>query len=92
MIAGTGFALFAAPNNNAIMSSVEKQHYGLATSLLSTTRLFGQVLSVAMMNLILSLSWHGLAPQAALLQNLEIALLIFALCAGLGVIPARVRK
>jgi hypothetical protein len=45
-----------------------------------------------MMNLILSLSWHGLAPQAALLQNLEIALLIFALCAGLGVIPARVRK
>ena len=92
MITGTGFALFAAPNNNAIMSSVEKQHYGLATSLLSTTRLFGQVLSVAMMNLILSLSWHGLAPQAALLQNLEIALLIFALCAGLGVIPARVRK
>ena len=92
MITGTGFALFAAPNNNAIMSSVEKQHYGLATSLLSTTRLFGQVLSVAMMNLILSLSWHGLAPQAALLQNLEIALLIFALCAGLGVIPAKVRK
>ena len=92
MITGTGFALFAAPNNNAIMSSVEKQHYGLATSLLSTTRLFGQVLSVAMMNLILSLSWHGLAPQAALLQNLEIALLIFALCAGLGVIPAKIRK
>ena len=92
MITGTGFALFAAPNNNAIMSSVEKQHYGLATSLLSTTRLFGQVLSVAMMNLILSLSWHGLAPQAALLQNLEIALLIFALCAGLGVIPAKVRN
>lgn len=92
MITGTGFALFAAPNNNAIMSSVEKQHYGLATSLLSTTRLFGQVLSVAMMNLILSLSWHGLAPQAALLQNLEIALLIFAICAGLGVIPAKVRK
>lgn len=91
MITGTGFALFAAPNNNAIMSSVEKQHYGLATSLLSTTRLFGQVLSVAMMNLILSLSWHGLAPQAALLQNLEIALLIFAICAGLGVIPAKIR-
>ncbi len=91
LITGTGFALFAAPNNNAIMSSVEKKHYGLATSLLSTTRLMGQVLSVAMMNLILSLQWTGLAPKETLLQNLEIALLCFALFSGLGIIPAKIR-
>ena len=92
MITGTGFALFAAPNNNAIMSSVEKKHYSLAASLLSTTRLFGQVLSVAMMNLILSLEWSGLAPRETLLQNLEIALMCFAIISALGIIPAKAHR
>ena len=92
LITGTGFALFAAPNNNAIMSSVEKKHYGLAASLLSTTRLVGQVLSVAMMNLILSLKWTDLAPRENLLQNLEIALLCFAIFSAMGIIPAKTRK
>ena len=92
LITGTGFALFAAPNNNAIMSSVEKKHYGLAASLLSTTRLVGQVLSVAMMNLILSLKWTDLAPRETLLQNLEIALLCFAIFSAAGVLPAKIRK
>ena len=92
LITGTGFALFAAPNNNAIMSSVEKKHYGLAASLLSTTRLVGQVLSVAMMNLILSLKWTDLAPRENLLQNLEIALLCFAIFSAAGVLPAKIRK
>ncbi|SHK47804.1 drug resistance transporter, EmrB/QacA subfamily [Selenomonas ruminantium] len=92
IITGTGFALFAAPNNNAIMSAVEKKHYGLAASLLSSTRLVGQVLSVALMNLILSLSWDGLSLQETLLQNLQLALLFFALLSGLGVIPAKVRQ
>lgn len=92
IITGTGFALFAAPNNNAIMSAVEKKHYGLAASLLSSTRLVGQVLSVALMNLILSLNWEGLGLQENLLQNLQLALLIFALLSVAGVIPAKIRK
>jgi len=92
IITGTGFALFAAPNNNAIMSSVEKKHYSLAASLLSTTRLFGQVLSVAIMNLILSLQWTDCAPREILLQNLQIALLCFAIFSAAGIIPAKARK
>ena len=92
IITGIGFALFAAPNNNAIMSSVEKKHYSLAASLLSTTRLFGQVLSVAIMNLILSLQWTDYAPREALLQNLQIALLCFAIFSAAGIIPAKARK
>ena len=92
IITGTGFALFAAPNNNAIMSSVEKKHYSLAASLLSTTRLFGQVLSVAIMNLLLSLQWADCAPRETLLQNLQIALLCFAIFSAAGIIPAKARK
>ena len=92
IITGIGFALFAAPNNNAIMSSVEKKHYSLAASLLSTTRLFGQVLSVAIMNLLLSLQWADCAPRETLLQNLQIALLCFAIFSAAGIIPAKARK
>lgn len=92
LITGAGFALFAAPNNNAIMSSVEKKHYGLAASLLSTVRLAGQVLSVAIMNLILSLHGEKLPPQETLLQNLELSLLFFAVISALGVLPAKARN
>jgi len=92
LITGAGFALFAAPNNNAIMSSVEKKYYSLASSLLSTVRLGGQVLSVAAMNLILSLNWLDLPQKENLLQNLELALLFFAIISALGIIPAKARR
>lgn len=51
---GTGFALFASPNSNAIMSSVEKRFYGVASSTLSTMRLTGQAISMALVTLILA--------------------------------------
>ena len=92
ILQGIGMGLFTTPNTNAIMSSVEKKHYSLAASLLSTTRLFGQVLSVAIMNLILSLQWADCAPREILLQNLQIALLCFALFSAAGVIPAKARN
>jgi len=45
-ILGTGFALFASPNINAIMSSVEPKSYGVASAMISTTRCVGQMLSM----------------------------------------------
>lgn len=92
IITGVGFALFAAPNNNAIMSSVEKKHYSLAASLLSTVRLLGQVLSVALMNLVLSLSWPDLTITEELARNTILALLLFALLSGIGVMPAAAKR
>lgn len=43
---GFGFALFSSPNTNAIMSSVEKRQYGIASASVGTMRLVGQVLSL----------------------------------------------
>lgn len=51
---GFGFALFAAPNNNAIMSSVEAKFYGIASSILAVMRLTGQAMSMAIVTLLLS--------------------------------------
>ena len=41
-----GFALFSSPNTNAVMSSVERGFYGVASATLGTTRLVGQMLSM----------------------------------------------
>jgi EmrB/QacA subfamily drug resistance transporter len=46
MILGLGFALFSSPNVNAVMSSVDKNLYGLASGTLGTMRLTGQMFSM----------------------------------------------
>ncbi|EGO64687.1 MFS transporter [Acetonema longum] len=51
---GVGFALFASPNNNAIMSAVEKKLYGVASSSLGTMRLVGQAVSMAVVTLLIA--------------------------------------
>ncbi|MGQ9632218.1 MAG: MFS transporter [bacterium] len=52
---GFGFALFSSPNTNAIMGSVEKRFYGIASGTLGTMRLTGQMLSMGIVMLIFSI-------------------------------------
>lgn len=54
-ILGLGFALFSSPNMNAIMSSVEKSFYGIASGTVATMRLIGQMLSMATVTFLFSL-------------------------------------
>lgn len=49
---GIGIAFFASPNTNAIMSSVEKRDYAVASSMVSTMRMIGGVLGLGLTNLI----------------------------------------
>jgi len=56
MIIGLGLALFSSPNTYAIMSSVEKIFYGVASATLSTMRLLGQLLSMGLVMLVLSVN------------------------------------
>ncbi len=46
ILLGFGFALFSSPNMSAIMGSVERQFYGVASGMLGTMRLVGQTLSL----------------------------------------------
>ena len=55
VILGFGFALFSSPNTNAVMSSVEKKSYGIASSILGTMRITGQMFSMGIAMLIFSL-------------------------------------
>jgi EmrB/QacA subfamily drug resistance transporter len=93
---GVGFALFASPNTNAIMGSVDKSLYGVASSLMGNMRLLGQSVSMAVVSLITSILMRGLAIGdngyvPALMASLRIAFIIFAVLCVLGVFASLVR-
>ncbi len=54
-ILGFGFGFFSSPNINAVMSSVEKKFYGVASGMLGTMRLTGQMFSMGMTLLLFAL-------------------------------------
>lgn len=55
IILGFGFAFFSSPNTNAIMSSVERRFYGVASGMVATMRMIGQMLSMGIVMLVFSL-------------------------------------
>jgi MFS family permease len=86
-ILGFGFALFSSPNTNAVMSSVEKRWYGVASATLGTMRLMGQALSMGIATLVFTLYVGRLqiqeASHALFLKSVQVAFVIFAgLCFG----------
>ncbi|HOG20600.1 MAG TPA: MFS transporter [Salinivirgaceae bacterium] len=56
MLLGLGFALFSSPNTNAVMTSVDRKTYGIASSILGTMRLTGQMFSMGIAMLVFSIT------------------------------------
>ncbi len=54
-LVGLGFALFSSPNTNSIMGSVDKHDLGLASATVATMRVLGQMVSMALALVLLSL-------------------------------------
>jgi len=82
---GTGFALFSSPNSNAVMGSVEKRFYGVASSTLGTMRLTGQAVSMAVVTLTIAFFAGNVALSPAnsdlLVRSSRTAFIVFtALC------------
>jgi MFS family permease len=86
---GLGFALFAAPNANAVMGSVDRRFYGVASGALATTRTIGQCLSMSVTGLILALylGRHstGLVQPGPFISALRLLFPIFAALCAIGV-------
>jgi EmrB/QacA subfamily drug resistance transporter len=86
-IHGFGFALFSSPNTNAIMGSVEKRFYGVASGIVSTMRLLGNSFSIGTAMIVFSL-YIGEAQitaqyHPAFLLSVKVIFVIFALlCLG----------
>ena len=54
LVLGFGYGLFSSPNTNAIMSSVDVRHLGIASGMVSTMRAIGQMTSLAIVMLVFS--------------------------------------
>ncbi len=52
VLLGAGFGLFSSPNMNAILGSVEKRHVSIASGVVATMRLFGQMVSMVLVTII----------------------------------------
>jgi len=84
---GFGFALFSAPNTNAVMGSVEKRFYGVASGIASTTRLMGNTFSMGTVMFVFALyiGTVQITPQyhPAFLVSVKVIFIIFGLlCLG----------
>ncbi|MCS7178642.1 MAG: MFS transporter [Anaerolineae bacterium] len=92
---GFGFALFSSPNTNAVMSSVDRAHYGVASATLGTMRLTGQMLSMGIVMLIFALFMGGMAitpgTTARFLSSARAAFGVFVVLCTLGIFASLAR-
>jgi MFS family permease len=84
---GLGYALFSSPNMSAIMGSVHRRYYSVASGTLATMRLVGQMLSMGIAMLLFALFFGeaSITPSVypAFLTSMRTAFVIFAiLCVG----------
>jgi EmrB/QacA subfamily drug resistance transporter len=95
LLNGLGFAFFSSPNTNAIMSSVERRFYGVASAVTATMRMTGQMLSMGTTMLLFALYIGrvpiGPANHHLFLASMHTALIIFALLSVAGVFASLAR-
>jgi EmrB/QacA subfamily drug resistance transporter len=95
ILLGLGFAFFSSPNTNAVMSSVGKQFYGVASGTLATMRLTGQMLSMGIVTMIMAL-FIGTAmivpgTYPLFLGANRTSFIVFAVLCALGVLASLAR-
>lgn len=95
IVLGMGFGFFSSPNVNAVMSSVEKRFYGVASSVLGTMRLTGQMFSMGVTLLLFALYIGGnkISPEyySVFLKCLKISFIISATLCFLGIFASIAR-
>jgi len=95
IIMGTGFGIFSSPNTSAVMGSVNKKYYGVASGTVSTMRLIGQMLSMGIATLVFSVSIGRveIRPEhyPEFLSSVRISFIIFALLCFLGIFASAAR-
>jgi EmrB/QacA subfamily drug resistance transporter len=95
MTLGFGFALFSSPNINAVMSSVDRSFYGVASATLATMRQVGMAFSMAIAMLLFALfiGRVEITPQyyPVFLTSAQMAFGIFAGLCFLGIFASLAR-
>ena len=83
LLIGVGFGFFSSPNTNAIMGSVEKRDYGIASGTSATMRVFGQTFSMMLATIFISMMLGKKQISAEtvglFLKSMKICFTLFAL-------------
>jgi EmrB/QacA subfamily drug resistance transporter len=92
---GFGLALFVSPNTNAVMSSVEKRSYGVASATVATMRHLGMILNMGVVMLLFALNMGNVqvTPEhhGAFLQSIKTAFIISAVICCIGILASLVK-
>ncbi|MBP2045436.1 MFS transporter [Methanobacterium aggregans] len=95
MVLGFGFALFSSPNTNAIMGSVEKRFYGVASAMVSTMRLIGQMFSMGLALMVFAIFIGNVqittAQYPALLSSIHTVFIICTVLCFIGIFASIAR-
>ncbi|MGI6657711.1 MAG: MFS transporter [Desulfobulbus sp.] len=89
VVLGIGFALFSSPNTNAIMGSVRPEEYGVASAMVGTMRLLGQLVGMSVATVILAalIGQRPLAPDlyGHFIDAMQSIFCVSALFCGVGI-------
>lgn len=95
VLLGAGFGIFSSPNTNAILSSVDRKFYGVASGMVGTMRLLGQMLSMGLAMTIFALfigkEQLEQATLSSFIESIHVAFLIFFVLCLLGMAFSLVR-
>lgn len=93
---GIGLGLFSAPNTTVIMGSVNRQHYGLASSMVATMRNSGMMVSMAVVMIFFALFLGDSAitsdVSGEFLTSIHLIFLVFFVLTLIGTIISWNRK
>ncbi|WP_431061664.1 MFS transporter [Methanobacterium sp.] len=96
VLLGIGAGIFSTPNTHAVMNSVKKRYFGVASATISTMRIVGQTLSMGMVLVIFSIYVGavqfnpGNYPQ--LLQSISTAFTISAILGFIAIFASLARN
>ncbi len=95
LLLGFGYALFSSPNMNAIMSSVEKKFLGIASGSAGTMRVLGQMFSMGVATLVISIFMGRVqiteSSYPNLLYSIKVSFIIFCLICFGGIFSSFIR-
>jgi len=92
---GLGFALFASPNTNAVMSSVDKKYYGVSAAVIGTMRLTGQMFSMGISMLVFAVMIGKTRISQGnfhdFISSLRVVVILFSFLSFIGIFASLAR-
>ncbi len=94
-VQGCGYAFFSSPNTNAIMGSIERRYYGLASGSVGTMRVLGMMMSmgIAMVIFTLLMGRVQIRPDhyPAFIKSAQVTFMILSVLCFFGIFSSLAR-